>query len=430
MKTALFIMLPSTSHFHASFGLARHYQKLGYNIIYTGTIAYKDLIENQGFQFHLYKYCTEYFIKTTKGFIALLLKNLVDPTFLKQRYREFLFEIWALEMLKTQLNPDQVFIDEHLSEYGLFFENEKTNVICTKLSSRKADNIPPMNSYFFPNQSWWSKYYCAWLWYKGWLYKLSKKWLHRFPFLGKDDAYFFERYLCLKGINTKEVIDEKNYHFKGIKNLKRVILGTPRLEISWRPIFDDESYFLSEITRNEQKYLSDAYLGLIAQIKNISHDTDLKVVYCSFGTVAYKDTSRVYEFMKKLLQVKPDYPNVILVISKGNLLMTLQTIPKVYYFDFLPQLDFLPHCDLMITHGGHNSVKECLQFGVPMLVYPNMEDNDQPGNAVRVELNGFGIIGNLQKDSPAQIWHKITSLLAKKTASTKPLGTPIIDFAK
>jgi zeaxanthin glucosyltransferase len=422
MKTALFIMLPSASHFHASFGLAKHYHKLGYSIIYTGTIAYKDLVERQGFQFHAFRYCTEYFITTIKGFFALLLKNLIDANFLEKRYREFLSEIWALETLKTQLTPDQVFIDEHLSEYGLFFENEKTTIICTKLSSRKADNIPPMNSYFFPNLNWWSKYYCAWLWYKRWLSKLSKKWLHRFAFLGKDDAYFFERYLCRRGINTKVMIDEKNYHFKGIKGLKRVILGTSRLEIPWRPVFDDESYFLPEITRNEQKYFSDAYLDLIAQIRHIPNDSDMKVVYCSFGTVAYKDTSRVHEFMKKLLQAKPEYPNVILVISKGNLAMTLKTIHNVYYFDFLPQLHFLPHCHLMITHGGHNSVKECLQFDVPMLVYPHMEDNDQPGNAVRVELNGFGTMGNLQKDSPAQIWHKIASLLAKKTAPTKSLA--------
>ncbi len=69
------------------------------------------------------------------------------------------------------------------------------------------------------------------------------------------------------------------------------------------------------------------------------------------------------------------------------------------------------NCDIMITHGGHNSIKECLQAGVKMLVYPHMEDNDQPGNAMRVDLNKFGLRGNLSKDSSKDIWLKISLLL-------------------
>jgi UDP:flavonoid glycosyltransferase YjiC (YdhE family) len=71
----------------------------------------------------------------------------------------------------------------------------------------------------------------------------------------------------------------------------------------------------------------------------------------------------------------------------------------------------------MITHGGHNSIKEFIESNVKMLVYPHMEDNDQPGNAMRVELNHFGLRGNLKKDSTELIWKKIDLILKDNNPS-------------
>ena len=59
-------------------------------------------------------------------------------------------------------------------------------------------------------------------------------------------------------------------------------------------------------------------------------------------------------------------------------------------FEFLPQLDILQFSDLMITHGGLSSVKECMDAKVKMLVVPINTKIDQPGNAARVEANGLG----------------------------------------
>jgi UDP:flavonoid glycosyltransferase YjiC (YdhE family) len=53
-----------------------------------------------------------------------------------------------------------------------------------------------------------------------------------------------------------------------------------------------------------------------------------------------------------------------------------------------PQLALLRRASLMVTHGGLNSIKEALCFGVPLLVLPC--DLDQPGNAARLEFHGYG----------------------------------------
>jgi MGT family glycosyltransferase len=77
---------------------------------------------------------------------------------------------------------------------------------------------------------------------------------------------------------------------------------------------------------------------------------------------------------------------------------------------YVPQLQILPHVTLMITHGGMNSVLECLSAGVPMVVLP--VSLDQPAIAARVAWTGTGVALPLQQCTVADLHEKIKEVLS------------------
>jgi UDP:flavonoid glycosyltransferase YjiC (YdhE family) len=56
-------------------------------------------------------------------------------------------------------------------------------------------------------------------------------------------------------------------------------------------------------------------------------------------------------------------------------------------------LQILERADVVITHGGLNTIREALVFGVPMVVFPSF--GEQPMNAGRVVHHGLGVWGNM-----------------------------------
>jgi UDP:flavonoid glycosyltransferase YjiC (YdhE family) len=60
----------------------------------------------------------------------------------------------------------------------------------------------------------------------------------------------------------------------------------------------------------------------------------------------------------------------------------------------LPQVALLERADLLITHGGNNSVTEALTFGVPLLVMPFSTDQFDGAAAIERGLVGVALDPN------------------------------------
>jgi UDP:flavonoid glycosyltransferase YjiC (YdhE family) len=84
------------------------------------------------------------------------------------------------------------------------------------------------------------------------------------------------------------------------------------------------------------------------------------------------------------------------VVSKGPRHDEIELAPNMAGAEFLPQTSIIPLCDLVITHGGNNTITESLHFGKPMIVLPlfwdqydNAQRMDELGLGVRLETYGF-----------------------------------------
>jgi MGT family glycosyltransferase len=111
---------------------------------------------------------------------------------------------------------------------------------------------------------------------------------------------------------------------------------------------------------------------------------DGALVYLSLGSLGSADV----DLMRRLVASLADSPHRF-VVSKGPQHDQYELAGNMRGAEFLPQTRILPHVDLVITHGGNNTVTECFHFGKPMIVLPLFWD--QYDNAQRVDELGFGV---------------------------------------
>jgi MGT family glycosyltransferase len=113
-------------------------------------------------------------------------------------------------------------------------------------------------------------------------------------------------------------------------------------------------------------------------------DPDASLVYLSLGSLGSADLPLMRALVDALAQTRTR-----VVVSKGPLHDQLELAGNMVGAEYLPQISVLPHVDAVITHGGNNTVTECLFFGKPMVVLPLFWD--QPDNAQRIAETGFGV---------------------------------------
>jgi MGT family glycosyltransferase len=113
-------------------------------------------------------------------------------------------------------------------------------------------------------------------------------------------------------------------------------------------------------------------------------DGDGSLVYLSLGSLGSADVELMRRLVDVLSRTRHRY-----VVSKGPRADELELADNMWGEARVPQTSIVPEVDLVITHGGNNTVTEALHFGKPMVVLPLFWD--QYDNAQRIDELGFGV---------------------------------------
>jgi MGT family glycosyltransferase len=123
------------------------------------------------------------------------------------------------------------------------------------------------------------------------------------------------------------------------------------------------------------------------------------LLYFSLGSLGHRVLPHRAFFQAVLDMVarRPDW-RLLMVVGRSLDVASFRSPPNATLVQSAPQLSVLRRASVMLTHGGLNSVKECLCSGVPMLVFPT--GFDQPGNGARVVHHGLGLMGDIRQATP------------------------------
>jgi UDP:flavonoid glycosyltransferase YjiC (YdhE family) len=326
----------------------------------------------------------------------------------------FTYRQKELHSIIDRINADTVVIDIYNSTDFLvlnqFSKENKVIFFNPMLSIYKVKNFPLVSDGFWMKDIDNSEY-------------KSKKEIDRFiknPLnfvLNHINQWQKKKILSEVGFPKNNIEHNPNFTmlFKGVPEL---ILAPLELEIS-NEVKQDWQYYMGLCIRKERvdTELDKTFINDWNSI--ITSDKKSKILYCSFGTFHSGNFRHIFDFVETLIEVTNVLKDIQLIISVNKfvieyILSKHVLRSNIHLYSRVPQLKVLEHTDIFITHGGLGSIKESIEYEVPMLVYPIDFNYDQNGNGLKVEYHEIGIRGNINTVDVINLKDNINTLLNKE----------------
>ncbi|WP_198006441.1 glycosyltransferase [Cyanobium sp. PCC 7001] len=138
------------------------------------------------------------------------------------------------------------------------------------------------------------------------------------------------------------------------------------------------------------------------------------IVFCSLGTSArsYNGARRFFTAAALASRHHPEWFFVV-HISDADLIEHFTSTENLLILPWVAQLSLLRHTAVMVTHGGLNSIMECIHNQVPMVIVPCARD--QPGNAARAAFHGIAVRAEIRHLDSAHLSQLIAKALQDQT---------------
>lgn len=198
----------------------------------------------------------------------------------------------------------------------------------------------------------------------------------------------------LKEFGLPDLPENSLFHPSPYLNIYAYPLELDYLDI--RPLPDKWKRFDHFIRSRKQQ----ENFELPDKLKNLSG----KLIYVSMGSMGCADKNLMTRLNQMLAQIAHRF---VMVLGPDQ--DPSELADNIWGGRMLPQVAILSQVDLMITHGGNNSVLECLYSGKPMIINPLFAD--QYDNAQRVTEKKYGYRINLYTCSVKELGQMIESVL-------------------
>jgi UDP:flavonoid glycosyltransferase YjiC (YdhE family) len=297
-----------------------------------------------------------------------------------------------------EFDPCLFLLEVGFWDWALFIYSfeRKFAVFDVSVSEDKSAFIPPYYSKIIPNFNIRTFILTEWVW----SVKYLKNALSLKSRIRRRKYYKSIITLTRIGKGHNEFLSEFRLSNPRINFLPEILLYPMEFEFP-RPLNPSNIYLgpFIDFERNEKKFDWGNF--------NAEHE----IILCSLGSLTkwYPDCVKFYHRLIKAFRSLSGYE---LILVGGPYASDFRDLPaNIHIYENIPQLTVLKKAKIMITHGGMNSVKECIGFGVPMLIYPWSPTSDMNGITARVQYYNLGIRGDIKKDTEQDILTRITKLI-------------------
>jgi zeaxanthin glucosyltransferase len=384
MARIVFMPFAEIGHTNATFGLARQLRARGHEVGYLSLQDVEEHVRSQGWEF-------------TPLFEQMFPKGYLDATYALLRTRKGSLKAWLAAASELDSRARAQFSEVlHGADFEARLRKSRADMLLIDatyplpaLTARRLGipaaifsstlplgrdvAVPPLFTRITPGQGWWSGL--------GFTRAQIKELARQYPELGK---------LCDFGTHLQ--------HGPRVK-IATLVACCPQLDFR-RASLEDLHYIgpCVDLQREERP--------LPPEVK----EEGPPLVFCTLGT-REEHVPKGRPFFQALLDAMARRRDLrlLLVVNKPLTAADFRIPPNAVVLSAVPQLAVLRKARLMITHGGLNSVKECICLGVPMLVFPLA--HDQPGNAARVAYHGLGLKGDLASATPETISSMIDKVI-------------------
>jgi len=414
----IFDIFPSHGHQHASHQLARMLKDCGHNVYYIGKYLYFKKLPSDISRRFINPYIFSFLEQSTQR----IWKNIKIAFKEKQDHKIYTIHQQTMEQydeLMEELKPDVILVDHHYVQKSVLYYKYRVPVISvqTAPASEMAWNVPPFFSAYIPDNSWSSKLKVLYIWYSYLVRKRVRFFWYKILYLGEDHLSVVKRLSKKTGFPLMKYIDYKHYKGYGefgLKNIPQLLLSPRDFDIP-HPL-KTYQYAIGPLLLEEEdaKIKDRRYLVVINRILEEKKESNISFIYCSLGTLnnfGLENSIKIFQYVIETGRRNPGYR---IVISSGETINPAVLLPipdNVLLFKSLPQKHILQYCDMMIAHGGQNSISECVMNEVPLLIYPYFSVSDLGGNSARVVYHGIGNRGFIEKETVDMVEAKIRDVL-------------------